>query len=91
MEQFSNAAYLNLALAIKAKNSLVHRDISCFATKSSNYYAASQCLKIVESHVSLPYEARPNYLQVSQDQAAAAKNLRALPTFWLSLLACNPS
>ena len=91
MEQSSNAACRSLALTIKTKNSLVHRNLSCFTTKSSNYYAASQCLKTVESHVNLPYEARPNYHQVSQYQAAAARNLRPLPTFRLSPLACNPS
>lgn len=91
LEQFSNATPLGLALAVTAKNSLVNRDINCFVIKISKYNAAYQCLKTVESHIGLPCDARPSCCQEPQDQAAAAKDLRALPAFWLRPLACKPS
>lgn len=90
LEQSPNAASLGLALAIKARNSPVHRDFSWFAIESSTYYATYQCLETVESHVGLPCNARPSCPQVAQDQAAAAKGLWALPAVQLSHLSAIP-
>lgn len=60
---------------MEARNSLVHGDIHQLTIKSSKYYAAYQGMKAVESHVSLPCNARPRCPQVAQNQAATAEGL----------------